>query len=98
MKIKFYCKNHCADFEKTEEELKSEKVITHCAFCGEKLRIMNLDEVVKQDIYTQAKEYLDRWVRELGLEGCIELVERHKNQACYRIYKEILKERGFKLK
>lgn len=82
--------------------LVSEKDITDygnfCIICGNKLQVDNLDEVVKKDIYQRAEEYINTWVKELGLEGCIELLERNKNQACYRIYKEILEKRGFKIR
>ena len=94
MKIKFSCSKHCLDFEKTEEELQNEKVITHCPFCGEKLHILNLEEVVKKDIDTEVKDNLKKWFNELGIEGTIELIERHDNLAVQRLYKQELRKRG----
>jgi hypothetical protein len=99
MIIKFSCSKHCLDFEKTEEQLRTERAITHCPFCGEKLHIQNLNDVVASDMNKQVKEYIDKWFKELGIEGTIELVERNKDQAaCYRLYKEELEKRGFKVK
>lgn len=99
MIIKFSCSKHCLDFEKTEEELRNEKVITHCPYCGDKLRILNIEDVVKSDIDTQVKNYIDKWFKELGIEGTIEMIERNKNQeASYRLYKTELEKRGLKLK
>jgi len=99
MTIKFYCDNHCADFTKTEEQLIEQgQGFTHCAFycafCGEKLHIQNLDEIVKLDIEKRAEEYLTKGFNEIGIEATVELVERNKDQATYKIYKQILQKKG----
>lgn len=98
MIIKFSCSKHCLDFEKTEEELRAEHVITHCPYCGEKLHIQNLNEVLESDLYAQANETLDKYLKELGGDETLSLMERNKTQACYRIYKDILIKRGFIVK
>jgi len=54
----------------------------------------NFEEIIKFDIYKRAEEYLNKWFNELGIEATIEILERNKDQACYRIYKELLQERG----
>jgi hypothetical protein len=71
-----------------------------CLICVSKLKVAkeSLEEIIKKDLYTHAEEYINKWITELGLEGCIELVERNCEQSCYRIYKEILEKRGLKLK
>jgi len=98
MIIKFYCINHCNDFTKTEEELQRERVITHCASCGQKLLISNLPDIIENDIYILAEKNLNKYITELGIEGAIELLERNREQSCYRIYKALMEKRGLKLK
>ena len=95
MRIKFYCDKHCLDFKKTEEELQTERAITHCPFCGDKLHILNLNDIVATDIEIKVKNNIDKWGKELGLEGCIELVERNSNYAISRLYHQELKRRGW---
>jgi hypothetical protein len=70
----------------------------NCILCGSKLKVDNIEEIIKQDIYKRAEEYIDKWVAEIGWDNTIDLIKRNSNQACYRIYKEILEKRGFKLK
>jgi len=98
MIIKFYCEKHCADFQKTEEELRNQKVITNCPFCGQKLRIQNLNEIITLDTEQTVKEYVDLWFLKMGIEYTIELIERHKDLAVYRLYKAEIEKRGFKLR
>ena len=98
MLIEFFCDNHCLDFTKDELELNQERVITHCPFCGLKLHIANLNDIVAKDIEEKVKSNINRWFNELGIEGTIELIERHRNQACARLYIDELNRRGFKIK
>jgi hypothetical protein len=93
MIIKFYCKNHCLDFEKTSEELCQEKVITHCPYCGLKLQISNMDEVVAKDIEQQIERYVSKCLREFGLEGTIEAIEHLQNQTIKNLYQDELRRR-----
>ena len=58
---------------------------------------MNIDDTIRKDIYERANDYLDKWFSELGIEGTLELVERNSEMAVYRIYKELLENRGLKL-
>ena len=94
MKVKFFCNNHCLDFEKTEVELQKEKVITHCPFCGEKLRILNLEEILTTGIEEEVKRNTDKWLNTLGIEGTIELIERNKEYSVSRLYEQELRRRG----
>jgi len=97
MFIKFYCKNgHYYEIE--ELKLLAEPQNHRYCCCGEKLSIFNLNDIMENDINIRAEKYINEWIKELGIEGCIELIERNKDQSCYRIYKEILEKRGFKLK
>jgi len=99
MLIKLECR-HCGEVIEVEEInlIQEPEMYRNCFLCSYKMEVRNLDEVVKFDIYKKAENYLNEWIQKLGLEGCIELIERHKNQACYRIYREILEKRGFKVK
>jgi hypothetical protein len=99
MFIKLECR-HCGEVIEVEEInlIQEPELYRNCSLCSYKLEVKNLDEIVKFDIYKKAEAYLNKWVTEMGLEGCIELVERHKDQSCYRIYKEILEKRGLKIK
>ena len=65
-----------------------------CFLCGGKIFIENLNEVVNEDLYKRAENYLNKWFNELGIEGTLEMLERNKHQATYRIYEEILKRKG----
>lgn len=98
MLIKFFCDNHCFDFTKDELELNQERAITHCPFCGQKLHIVNLDEIVYQDIEERVKNNIDKWVKEIGWDNVIDLIKRNREQSCVRLYIKELQERGFKIK
>lgn len=71
-----------------------------CLVCGSQLEVAkeSLNEIVEKDLYTQANELLDKWVKEIGWDNTIDLIKRHKDQPYYRIYKEILEKRGFNIK
>lgn len=100
--VKLKCCNKKCNFTYSVSEKEFEEYgrtyHSNCMLCGSKLEIVNLEEIVKKDLYQRAEEYINKWISELGLEGCIELVERNYNQACFRIYKEILEKRGFEIK
>jgi hypothetical protein len=98
MIIKFFCDKHCQDFERTEEQLMELKPITHCPYCGQKLHIINLHEIVEADVETKINQYLDKMLKELGGDETLSLIERNKNQSCYRLYKEEMIKRGFIIK
>jgi hypothetical protein len=65
-----------------------------CLICGSRLKVDNVEEIVEKGLYERANEYLNEWIKTLGLEGALELVERHKEEAIGRIYMELLKKRG----
>jgi hypothetical protein len=97
MIIKFYCKKgHYSEIE--EAKLIAEPQSHRYCYCGEKLSISNLEDIVEKDIYIRAEEYINKWLKEIGGDETLSLVQRNKNQSCYRIYKEILEKRGFKIK
>jgi uncharacterized protein YuzB (UPF0349 family) len=99
MLIKFSCKKHCADFTKDEMEIIYQRQsFTHCAFCGEKLYISNLVEIVKRDLEERTKNNIDKWFSEIGVDNTLDLIQRNKNQSCYRLYKEELERRGFNVR
>jgi hypothetical protein len=94
MIIKFSCKNHCFDFEKTEKELCQEKAITRCPWCGEKLQVENLKEVVDEDIQKLIEQYVTSALKDLGWEGTIEAVEHLQNERTKQYYQIELRKRG----
>lgn len=98
MNVLFSCKNHCQDFSKSEQELTIQKTITRCSYCGEKLYIENLQEIVLMDIKKKIKNNVDTYIKELGLEGAWELIERNKTHAGANLYFEEFKRRGINLK
>lgn len=98
MIIKFYCKNHCADFDKDSIELEYQnQSFRKCAFCGEKLQIENLKDIVLLDIKIKVKNNITKWANEIGMDNVIDLLKRNSNQACFKFYKEELESRGIKL-
>lgn len=100
MIIKLKCPNNICQYcyELTEEELlDNPQYHRTCPICQSKLAVVNLDEIVEQDLYQQAENYLKQWVQEIGWDNTLDLIQRNRNQACYKIYKEILLKKGFKL-
>lgn len=102
--IKLICINNKCEYSYrvTESEL-TEYPQYHktCLVCGSKMKISkeSLEKIVSADVDTQVKDFINKWFNELGIEGTIEMIERHKNQeVCYRLYKAELERRGFKLK
>jgi hypothetical protein len=96
MLIKFYCDKHCADFTKDELELIYQgQSFNYCAFCGGRLHIENLVEIVKQDIDTRVRNNIDKWFKEIGADNTIDMIKRNKDQACARLYFDELRRRGF---
>lgn len=100
--IKLKCQNpSCAYcYSVSPKELEEYGKLYHniCMICGKRLDVVNLEEIIKKDIETKVKEYVDLWFKTLGIEYTLEMIERNKNQACYRFYKTELLRRGFKLK
>jgi len=94
MMIKFSCSNHCLDFEKTSEELQTEKIITNCPYCGEKLHVENLGDVLDEQIKKQVENYVTECYKTLGLEGTVEAVEHLQNQRVKQYYQTELRKRG----
>jgi len=94
--------NDCGySYQVSENELKEYgQYHKNCLICGSQLKITqeSLDEVVKLDIEQRVKNNVNEWFAELGIEGTIELIERNKGLAVYRLYKAEIEKRGFKLK
>jgi hypothetical protein len=95
------CNEKCAfSYSVSEVELKEYGKQYHerCMICGSKLIIDNLDKIIEKDIGCRAEEHLNKWVAEIGWDNTLDLIKRNKDQACYRIYVEILRKKGFILK
>lgn len=89
------------NYEVTEKELiDNPQYHKNCLICGSKLDFTeeSIEEIVKNNIYERAENYVKQWVSEIGWDNVLDLISRNKNQSCYKIYKEILEKRGFKLK
>jgi len=99
MIIKFYCDNgHW--FTKTDAELREEKQSQRfCNLCGKKLHIeqQSLENVITFDLEEQIKNNIDSSVAKIGWDNTLDIIQRNKNQACYRLYKIELEKRGFKI-
>jgi hypothetical protein len=65
--------------------------------CGAKLDVVNLEEIVRTDIDTEIRDNVSMWFRTLGIEYTLEMIERHKDLAVYRLYKAEIERRGLKL-
>jgi len=91
-----YC-NYC--YKVTPKELENNpQYHSNCLICGSLLKVDNLKEIITKNLYERAEEYINKWVSELGWDRTLDLIAKNKEQACYRIYKEILEKRGFKIK
>ena len=99
MIIKFYCNNNHWFF-KTDIELREEKHSHRFCWCGEKLHIeqQSLENIIAFDIEERIKANINQWAKNLGIEGMLELIERNKDQATYRLYKTELQKMGLILK
>jgi len=101
--IKLMCVNEVCkySYQVSENELKEYgQYHKNCLICGSQLKITqeSLDEVVKLDIEQRVKENIDKWLKEIGGDETLSLIQRNKNQACYRLYKEEMIKRGFIVK
>jgi hypothetical protein len=101
--IKLVCINeNCKySYQVSENELKEYgQYHKQCLICGSKIEVAkeSLDEIVKLDIEERVKNNVSEWFAELGIEGTIELIERNKALAVYRLYKAEIEKRGFKIK
>lgn len=97
--IKLKCKHCKYQYEISEAELQDNgELYRYCLMCGGEIEILNLVEIIAKDLETQIRKNIDKWFKELGIEYTIEMCERNKNNACYKLYKRELEKRGFKLK
>jgi hypothetical protein len=99
--IKLKCINpECAySYSVSEKELEyNQKYHKTCLICGSLMKVDNLKEIVRQDIYNRAEEYINEWVSKIGWDRTLDLIKKYKDNPIYRIYKEILGKRGFKIK
>lgn len=95
--IQLRCKYCLYSFKISEQEFLNNPDLYKFCFvrCGGENEVTNLEEVIETDIEKTVKSNIDKWGRELGIEGCIELIERHSNYAIQRLYLQELKRRGW---
>ena len=101
--IKLVCVNEVCgySYQVSENELKEYgQYHKQCLICGSKIKVAkeSLDEIVKLDIEQRVKENIDKWLVEIGGDETLSLIQRNKNQACYRLYKAEMIKRGFIVK
>lgn len=102
MLIKLKCISEVCEYciEVSEKELlDNPQYYKRCLVCNSVLEITkeSLKGIVNNDLYKRAEEYINKWVKEIGWDETLSLIQRNKDQSCYRIYKEILLKKGFKL-
>lgn len=101
--IKLVCVNEdCAySYEVSSKELENNpQYHTKCLMCHSKLEVAkeSIQELIKKGIDEKVKDYIDKWLAELGGDETLSLLQRHKNQACYRLYADEMRRRGFIIK
>ncbi len=96
MLLKLICKNNHRLDVPEENFRENPEWYNYCGICGAKFTLYNTEGIVKQDLQQKAKRNIDLWFKTLGIEYTIEIIERNKNQACYRLYREELERRGLK--
>lgn len=95
MNIRFVCSSCNCDFIKTDKQLSEEKQsMRFCPYCGCKLRLQNLDEIVKGDILKKVDKNIEEYLNSLGIEGTIELIERNKSLPYIHYFQDNLRKRG----
>jgi len=99
MMIKLVClnKDTCGfSYQVTEKELREySQYHSHCFLCGSKLEVAkeSIKETVKTDLEKQINERLDQYIKEMGLEGCWELLQRNKDYPITRLFIEEFRRR-----
>jgi hypothetical protein len=100
--IKLCCLNENCEycFKVSEKEFTDNpQYYVRCLVCGSKIKVVNLEEVVKFDIENQIKENIDKWQKQFGWDYVIDLVKKYKDYyAVGRLYLKELKRRGFTIR
>jgi len=96
MTLKLKCEDCGYSYEVSEAEmLTCGEYHVKCLMCNGIIKVENLDEVVHLDMKKRVRDYVSKYFQTLGIEYTLEMLERNKDQACYRLYKAELKRRGF---
>lgn len=101
--IKLVCQNtECKySYRVSENELlEYSQYHKKCLICGSLLKVSDecVKEIVVKNLYQKAEANINKWFKELGGDNTLDLIARNKDNSCYRIYKEILEKKGFKIK
>jgi hypothetical protein len=101
--IRLICANEVCkySYEVSEKELENNpQYHEKCLICHSKLEVAkeSIQDLIKKGIEERVKDYVDYWLAELGGDETLSLVQRNKHQACYRLYVEELRKRGFIIK
>jgi hypothetical protein len=94
--IKLDCKICHYSFEVSEKEFMEHPELYKSCFlqCGGENQVLNIEEIINTDIETTVKNNVTKWFNELGIEGTVELIERHSQYAIQRLYQQELRRRG----
>jgi peptide subunit release factor 1 (eRF1) len=98
--IKLKCKNCGYVFEVSQKEFIEHLGLYRFCFlnCGGQIEIENIDELIELDLKERVKQNINKWLVELGGDETLSLIKRNQNQACYKLYKEEMINRGFIIK
>lgn len=99
--IKLVCRNEDCEYsiEVSEQEfIDNPQYYGRCLCCNALLKIVNLEEVIEMDLYRRAESYINDWAAKFGWDYTLDMIQRNKSNACYRIYRDILRKRGFNVK
>ncbi len=90
--IRLICQNTDCNYSYhiTEKELTGNfHYHKFCLICGSRIEVAkeSLEKVVKQDLYKKAEENINDWVKDIGWDNTLDLINRNKNKIsiCNRI-------------
>jgi hypothetical protein len=95
--IRLKCRNEDCNYcyQVTElEMLDNGHLHKTCLICGSQMLVDNMEEIISRELEEQAEENLKQYLKDYGLEGTVELIERSPNNGARDLYMRKLKERG----
>jgi ABC-type uncharacterized transport system substrate-binding protein len=74
------------------------KLFKYCEFCGGEMKAVNIEEIVEHDTQIKVRDYVTKWIKEIGADETIDLIKRNTNQKIRSLYISELRRRGFNIK
>jgi len=91
------CGNNC-DIDE-HEFMVNAHCYKFCEFCGGEMKVINIGEVVDHDTQIKIREYVTKWIHEIGADATIDLIKRSQSLEKIRsLYIAELRRRGFNIK